>query len=127
MRSDADVADDAHGDRVKATDRHRIVVDLDDRLVGRDAGVVREGSAEDDDEVALIHEPACDRGAGTAEDAAAEGVVVADLALGFEGRRNRGVDLFGQRDDRFHVVARSGADDDEWSLSFAKECDRLVE
>src|SRR5262245_62633537 len=54
------------------------VVDLDDRLVIRDAGVVGEGDADRDDEVGLVHQPARDRCTAPAEDSGAERVRVGD-------------------------------------------------
>ena len=48
---------------------------------GVDAGVVGERGADHEQQVGLVHEPARDRRAAAAEDAAAERMVVGDLAL----------------------------------------------
>jgi hypothetical protein len=57
LGGDTDVAEDRHLDRVEPAQRHRVEVDLDDCLVGGDAGVLGEGGPEGDHQVALVHEP----------------------------------------------------------------------
>ena len=95
----ADVAEQRDRDRVEAADRVGIGVDLDDRLVRRDAGVVRERRAEHDQQVGLVHVPRRDRRAAAAEHAARERMVVGDDALGFERGEDRRVQPFGEADD----------------------------
>ena len=50
-RGDADITQHRNGDGVEATDRVRVGVDLNDRLVRGDTGVIRERRAEDDQQI----------------------------------------------------------------------------
>ena len=111
-RGHTDVAEHRHLDRVEATDCHRVVVDLDDRLVGGDAGVVRERCAQHDQQVGFVHEIAGDRSAAASEHPTAERVVVGDLPLGFERGQHRRAEPFSELRDSFHVVAGAMADDE---------------
>ena len=95
-RGHGDVAEHRHRDRVEAAERVGIGVDLHDRLVRRDAGVVRERRAEHDQQVGLVHEPRRDRRAAAAEHAARERVIVGDDALGLERRGDRRVQALGE-------------------------------
>ena len=65
---------------MEAAERHRVEVDLHDRLVGADPGVVRERHTEGDQQVALVHEPAGDRRTRASEHPARERMVVGDEA-----------------------------------------------
>ena len=78
-----------------------------------DAGVVGERRAEHHEQVGLVHQPAGDRGAAAAEHAAAERVVVGDLALGLErGEHRRAEGARPEPTTVVHVEAGAVADDD---------------
>ncbi len=61
---------------LEAADGGVVIVDLDGGFVRRDAGVVRERRADDDQQVCLVHQPAGDRGAAAAQHARPERVGV---------------------------------------------------
>ncbi len=113
---DTDVAEQRDRDRVETADRVGIGVDLDDRLVRRDAGVVRERCAEHDQQVGLVHVPRRDRRAAAAQDAARERMVVGDDSLRLERREDRCVQTFGEADDVVDALACSVPQHDHGSL-----------
>ena len=78
VRGDAHVSEHRNGDRMEATERVGIEIDLHDRLVRRDARVIAERRPEHEQEVGFVHEPRRDRGTAAAEHTAAERVVVGD-------------------------------------------------
>ena len=109
---DADLAPDRHVDGMELAQQHRVPVDLDGRLLRRDAGVVAEAGAEDDQAVGLVHEVARHRRAAAPEDATAERMAVRDESLRLERRDHRTGEPLGQLHDAGHVEARPVADDD---------------
>ena len=121
------MAEQTNGDRMEPSERHWIVVDLNDRLVGRDAGVIGERCAKRKNEIALVHEPACDRRSRPTEHAAAKWVMIADLALALERRGDGSAQMLRQLDDRVHVLTRTSAHDDQGALSVSNQVHRCVE
>ncbi len=93
------ITEQVRGHRVEPADRGRGVVDLHDRLPRRDAGVVRERRADDEQQVRLVHQPARDGSAAAAEHTGTERMRVGDQPLGLERREHRCPELLGQSDD----------------------------
>jgi hypothetical protein len=89
-----------------------VVVDLHDRLVRRDAGVVREGRADHDQQVRLVHQPARHRRTAASEHTGTERMGVGYEALGLEGGQHRRVQTLGQLTHFVLRAARAVADDE---------------
>ncbi len=123
----SDLAPQRHVDGVELAERHPVEVDLDGRLLPRDPGVVRERGTEHEQGVGAAHDRRTDRSARTAEDAAAERVVVADGSLCLEGGDDRCVDLLGESEDLRAVRTASVADDDHGPLGTVEQCDGPAE
>ena len=124
-RGHTDITQHGHVDGVEAAERHRIVVDLDRRLVGRDAGVVRERRTPDDEQVGLVHQITRNRCAAATEHTRTEAMVVGDLPLGLERREHGRTAPLGERGDRLHVVPRAVTDDEHGPLGVREMIDRL--
>lgn len=108
---DRGVPEQVRRDRVEAADRSLVVVDLQDRFVRRDSGVVGERGPNDDQQVGFVHQPTGHGSSAAPERAGAERVGIGDEAFGLEGRQDRGVQPLGQRDElcgRFPRSAGTG-------------------
>ena len=114
-------------DAVEPSQRHRVVVDLDRRLLRRDTGVVRKARAHHQQRVTFVHEPTGDRRTATPEHAATERVRVRDQTLALERGEHRSVQLLGEPCYRGHVETGAVADDDHRALGGFQHPRRLIE